>query len=85
METRRVPQDCDPKIIEAAHEIYQSMYDFAYKKGYADGEKNPSVETMLKLFWEFDKHGLIRDDLCFDPEHFMETVIKFHWNDGKEE
>lgn len=46
-------------------------------------KKNPSVETMLKLFWEFDKHGLIRDDLCFDPEHFMETVIKFHWNDGE--
>ena len=42
---------------------------------------NPSVETMLRLFWFFDKHGLIRDDLCFDPQHFMETVAKEHFPD----
>ena len=47
-------------------------------------EKNldkPSVEQLLHAFWMFDKHGLIKEDLCFDPEHFMETVILEHWND----
>ena len=41
----------------------------------------PSIELLMKVFRIFDKHGLIRDDLCFDPEHFMETVVKEHWND----
>lgn len=44
-------------------------------------DEHPSVETMLKLFWFFDKHGLIADDLCFDPQHFMETVAKEHFPD----
>jgi len=42
-------------------------------------DKNPSVEMMLNLFWFFDKHGLIANDLCFDPQHFMETVAKEHF------
>ena len=41
----------------------------------------PSVKLLMKVFRIFDKHGLIRDDLCFDPEHFMETVVRYHWND----
>ena len=43
--------------------------------------KKPSVELLMKVFRVFDKHGLIRDDLCFDPEHFMETVVREHWMD----
>jgi hypothetical protein len=38
-------------------------------------DNRPSVETLLQAFWMFDHHGLIKDDLCFDPEHFIETVI----------
>jgi len=34
----------------------------------------------MQIFHEFEKHGLIRDDLCFDPEHFMRTVIVEHWH-----
>jgi len=41
----------------------------------------PPTELLMKVFRIFDKHGLIRDDLCFDPEHFMETVVRVHWND----
>jgi len=48
-----------------------------------DKAECPSTETLLKVFWMFDEHGLIRDDLCFDPEHFMETVIKVHWKKWK--
>ena len=44
---RRVPQDCNPKVIEAAHEIYQSMYDFAYKKGYKDGYNEAMSEQSI--------------------------------------
>lgn len=44
-------------------------------------ERVPDTQTLLKVFRIFDKHGLIRDDLCFDPEHFMETVVREHWND----
>lgn len=55
-----------------------NMFDF--KEGAEWSDNNPSVETLLKAFWEFDKHGLIKEDLCFDPEHFMRTVIKEHWN-----
>ena len=44
-------------------------------------EEAPSTELLLKVFRLFDEHGLIRDDLCFDPEHFMETVIRPHWFD----
>ena len=56
-----------------------NMFDFVRGAEWAD--KNPSVETLLKAFLEFDKHGLIKEDLCFDPEHFMRTVIKEHWNE----
>ena len=30
--------------------------------------KAPSTKALLKIFWMFDKHGLIKEDLCFDPE-----------------
>ena len=73
-------------------EIYKGTQQFVseYLDGLYDTEtlakkcaqwvdENPSVETMLKLFWFFDSHGLIRDDLCFDPQHFMETVGKEHF------
>ena len=46
-------------------------------------EECPSTETLLKIFWMFDEHGLIRDDLCFEPEHFMDTVIRTHWKKWK--
>lgn len=46
-----------------------------------DKSQIPDTKTLLKIFWMFDKHGLIRDDLCFNPEHFMETVIRVHWYD----
>jgi hypothetical protein len=45
-------------------------------------EDAPSTELLMHAFEMFDKHGLIRDDLCFDPEHFMDTVIRPHWFDG---
>ena len=32
-------------------------------------------DMVMKIFKVFDEHGLIKDDLCFDPEHFIETVI----------
>lgn len=47
--------------------------------------KAPSTKALLKIFWMFDKHGLIKEDLCFDPEHFMETVIREKWNNWNEE
>lgn len=46
-------------------------------------EECPSTEVLLKIFWMFDEHGLIKDDLCFDPEHFMDTVIRVHWKKWK--
>ena len=48
-------------------------------------DNRPSVEMLLHAFRMFDEHGLIRDDLCFDPEHFMETVIIPHWDDCEED
>jgi len=33
-----------------------------------------TTEDLLTIFKVFNKHGLIREDLCFDAEHFMETV-----------
>jgi hypothetical protein len=50
----------------------------AFEDGVDWAEENPSTELLLKIFWFFDKHGLIRDDLCFDPEHFMDTVAQEH-------
>lgn len=47
----------------------------------ANIEEAPSTSLLLKVFHLFEKHGLIRDDLCFDPEHFMDTVIRPHWFD----
>ena len=54
--------------------MYLAYGDFVNGAQWSD--EHPSVETMLKLFWFFDKHGLIKEDLCFDPEHFMETVAE---------
>ena len=41
----------------------------------------PTVGVLMKVFRIFDDRGLIRDDLCFDPEHFMEMVVREHWRD----
>jgi hypothetical protein len=41
---------------------------------YADS--HPSTETMLDLFWFFEEKGLIDPQLCFDPEHWINTVAK---------
>lgn len=38
-------------------------------------DKHPSISTVLKLFKLFDEYDLIKDDLSFDPEHFIRTVI----------
>lgn len=56
-----------------------SLYMRAFREGVEWAEKTPSTNMLLQLFKFFEKHGLIRDDLCFDPEHFMETVVKVHW------
>ena len=52
-----------------------------FKKVRLARTKAPDTQTLLKIFRMFDEHGLIKDDLCFDPEHFMETVIREHWDD----
>ena len=52
-----------------------------FKKVRLARTKAPDTQTLLKIFRMFDKHGLIKEDLCFDPEHFMETVIREHWDD----
>lgn len=44
-----------------------------YEKKY--GKSKYNKEELLKIYNMFDKYGLIRDDLSFDPEHFIETVI----------
>lgn len=44
-------------------------------------EGTPSTELLMHAFKMFDEHGLIKDDLCFDPEHFIDTVIRPHWFD----
>jgi hypothetical protein len=53
----------------------------AFEDGVDWAEENPSTELLLKIFWFLDMHGLIRDDLCFDPEHFMDTVAQEHLKD----
>ena len=45
------------------------VYEQTYKKS------KYNKEELLKIYNMFDKYGLIRDDLSFDPEHFIETVI----------
>ena len=50
----------------------------AFEDGIDWAEENPSTELLLKIFWFFDKHGLINHDLCFDPEHFIDTVAQEH-------
>jgi len=45
------------------------IYEKTYKKLKYD------KDTVLEIFKIFDAAGLIRDDLSFDPEHFIETVI----------
>ena len=40
----------------------------------------PNVETILKAFWIFNECGLIKEDLQFDPEHFIRTVVVPGWN-----
>ena len=39
-----------------------------------------SVETLLKAFRIFNKCGLIKEDLQFDPEHYIRTVVIPGWN-----
>lgn len=38
--------------------------------------KDLDTETLLNIFWFLDSYGLIDPNICFDPEHFMETVAK---------
>ena len=66
-------------VIEKIDEL-KKIFDI-FKRVRLHTDPQPSTQTLLKIFWMFDKHGLIKDDLCFDPEHFMETVIKEHWDD----
>lgn len=47
--------------------------DFSIGAIWAD--HHPSISTLLKVFNMFEEHGLIKDDLSFDPEHFIRTVI----------
>ena len=62
---------------DRTEELLQQLTDYVTEcKEFA-----PSTKLLMKVFRVFDRHGLIRDDLCFDPEHFMETVVRFHWND----
>ena len=41
---------------------------------------DPSVETLLKAFRIFNECGLIKEDLQFDPEHYIRTVVIPGWN-----
>ena len=75
LEFRNNTKECGDTIVTLA----DRQIAFQYGAKWAD--EHPSVETMLKLFWFFDKHGLIADDLCFDPRHFMKTVAKEHFGD----
>ena len=47
----------------------------AFEDGAEWSDRHPDWRLVLKVFNLFDKHGLIKDDLCFDPEHFIRTVI----------
>lgn len=42
--------------------------------------KVPSIETLLKTFQIFKESGLIKEDLQFDPEHYIRTVVIPGWN-----
>jgi len=44
-----------------------------YEKKY--GKNKYNKEEILKIYKIFEEHGIIRNDLCFDPEHFIETVV----------
>ena len=44
-----------------------------YEKKY--GKSKYNKEEILKIYKIFEEHGIIRNDLCFDPEHFIETVV----------
>lgn len=57
------------------------MGGFALGAIWADN--NPCLETLLKVFYMFDEHGLFKDNLCFDPQHFIETVIIPNFNNEK--
>lgn len=35
-----------------------------------------TTEDLLNIFWYLDSRGLIDPNICFDPEHFMDTVVK---------
>lgn len=67
--------------IEACHKFERLMFDKCVTVWEKNVEESPSVDTLLKVFKMFEEHGLIKDGLSFDPEHFMETVIMEHWND----
>lgn len=46
-----------------------------YEKRYNADTTKRKKEEILKIYKIFEEHGIIRDDLCFDPEHFIETVV----------
>lgn len=64
--------------------------DKAILEGFLDNKNStkskrrvPSKSTIMRIFKMFDNYGLLRDDLSFDPEHFIETTIIPHFNDDK--
>ena len=67
------------EIANASNEYWKKHEDTDAMTAFEDGvewaDKNPDWRLILKVFRLFDEHGLIRDDLCFDPEHFIRTVI----------
>lgn len=65
--------------LENAHDK-EFMNKIAVANAFAAGahwaDMNPTTEFILKVFQEFDKHHLFKEDLSFDPRHFIDTVIK---------
>ena len=75
-------------IAKASNEYWQKYKDnedvgimTAFEEGMEYADEHPDWRTILKAFWMFEQRGLIKEDLCFDPEHFIKTIIMEHWND----
>ena len=63
--------DSDSCILKCEDDSDRLIYERRYN---ADTTKCKK-EEILKIYKIFEEHGLIKDDLCFDPEHFIETVV----------
>lgn len=46
---------------------------FVFEEVYKVNKYNK--EDIMKIYKIFEEAGLIKGDLCFDPEHFIETVV----------